>query len=473
MRQPAEPLLKLAAILGAAAVGALTLAAPVAIASPPPRLERAIDWYHWQPSTRALEGRSHLVGSNAVLGLASMSALTPVRAQYGIQVIDTYPRLRAAVVSVTRSLLEGAPGDHRIRYLSPLGQSRSLMAMPDDPMLSAASPNGSPYEWQFESAHVDRALDYTQGSPSILVGTIDTGTADVPDLTGKVDQRWTVSAKGKVARELHPFDVVGHGTAVASLIAANVGDGFGMAGFGGASHLVVVHAWTLTDLATAAALMKLDALGVRIVNMSFGGPHPETPIMLDAIHKAATDGMLLVAAAGNSSRAVAHPAADLQPPGGVRSYGLAVGASDVHGNLAPFSNWGANLSVIAPGSYDGPCSGVLTAVVPVGTAFDGSCSPIWTGAGGAYYTYVSGTSFAAPEVAGIAALIWAVRPQLKNYQVAGIIKQAAERTSGLTAATGCGLLDAGAALALATRLSSSEWAVTSSGGAACSATGQD
>jgi subtilisin family serine protease len=104
---------------------------------------------------------------------------------------------------------------------------------------------------------------------------------------------------------------------------------------------------------------------------------------------------------------------------------------------------------------------------------DGSCYSTWVGNGGAYYAYVSGTSFASPEVAGIAALIWAARPQLKNYQVADIIKQSAQRSDGWTATTGCGVLDAGAALELATSLSSSEWATADAGGSTCSATGQN
>ncbi len=223
-----------------------------------------------------------------------------------------------------------------------------------------------------------------------------------------------------------------------------------MAGFGGATHLIAVRAQALTDTEVAVALMKLDKLGVRIVNMSFGEDAPEGPMLRDAIHKAAADGMLLVAAAGNSSAAVAYPAADLQPPGGGPSYGLAVGATDVTGGLADFSNSGERLSLVAPGGYQGPCSGVLVTVAPL-TAFDGSCYPYWTGDAGAIYAYVPGTSFSAPEVAGVAALIWAKRPELKNYQVAAIIKQSARRDGvGWTPTMGCGVLDAGAALELAT-----------------------
>ncbi len=91
--------------------------------------------------------------------------------------------------------------------------------------------------------------------------------------------------------------------------------------------------------------------------MSFGGPEPDAPIVVDAIHKAAADGMLLVAAIGNNDGFAGYPAADLQPPGGARSYGLAVGASDGVGTRASFSNSGRHLSLLAPGRRVGAVLG--------------------------------------------------------------------------------------------------------------------
>ena len=169
------------------------------------------------------------------------------------------------------------------------------------------------------------------------------------------------------------------------------------------------------------------------------------------------------------------PAADLQPRDGGRSYGLAVGATDMGGTLWDRSNYGRHLSLVAPGNYGGTCSGVLVAL-PQANAFQESnyCYPQWTGAGGSQYGYIAGTSFAAPEVAGIAALIWAARPQLKNYQVAEIIKQSARRSpgQGWTPTMGCGKLDAGAALELATSRSAAEWAnLGPADSAPCSADG--
>jgi subtilisin family serine protease len=453
-------------------VAAALLCAPFAAtaartpASPAPTHVRQMHWYHWHPFANAKDTRESRYGRRAVVGLEFMGDLAALRAQYALTHVRALPQLRAASVTVDRRglrhLLAVGPTDARIRYIQPDGPARRPLAMPNDPLLSTVdTASALPYEWQFAAAHVDRALDYTHGSPSVVVGTIDTGLGDVPDLAGKVDGRYDIATDGTLAAVATPEanDDAGHGTAVASLIAANVGDGFGMAGFGGDSHIVAVRAddHGFSDAAVAAALMKLDSLGVRIVNLSIGGTQPDGPVLLDAIHKSAADGMLLVAAAGNDRDYVGYPAADLQPTGGTRGYGLAVGASDLTGNLASFSNSGRHLSLLAPGSYSGPCSGVLVAITPV-SELDQTCYPMWAGAGGARYAYLAGTSFAAPEVAGIAALIWAVRPGLKNYQVADIIKaSAARKAPGWTPTAGCGLLEAGAALALATSRPASAW----------------
>jgi len=441
--------------------------------SPPPKpSDHRMHWYRSQPSARTLQSRAGAFGSVAVLGLESMRDLASLRETYGFEHVQAFPGLHAAAVNVDpsrlRLLLANAPGDSRIRYVTPVGPSRRFLGLPNDPLLQTVDRwTALPFEWQFGVSGVERALELSPGSPSIVVGVIDTGVADVPDLAGKVDARWSLGQNREPVAE--GFDVVGHGTAVASLIAANTNDGFGMAGFGGATHVISFRLDDLSDPAIAVAITKLVSLGVRIINMSIGGTRPDTPILVDALHKAAAEGVLLVAAAGNSQRAVSYPAADLQPAGGGPSFGLAVGASDFSGNLAGFSNRGEHLSLLAPGDHSGPCSGVLVAIPPLTEALDDpiySCHPIWPGEDGARYAYVPGTSFSAPEVSGIAALIWAARPELKNYEVADILKQSAQRgATGWTPTMGCGRLDAAAALELATGRSTP--------GAPCSASGAE
>ena len=73
--------------------------------------------------------------------------------------------------------------------------------MPNDPLLRSIDPStGQPYEWQFAASHVDRALDHTAGDPSIVVGIIDSGVDAVPDLAGKLDGLWSVSATARSPR---------------------------------------------------------------------------------------------------------------------------------------------------------------------------------------------------------------------------------------------------------------------------------
>jgi subtilisin family serine protease len=492
----------LAAVLAAAIAAAATVVAPSAAAplhdhpiakrsqSPTraaasrPRPNGGMTWFRWHRAAGPRGSQTSRFGSSVVIGLESMQDLALLRARYGFSRARPIPALRAATVSIDRKhlrvLLDEGPADPRLRYVSPLGPPRTVMGMPNDPLVQSFDPStGQPYEWQFTASHVERALDHTAGDPSIVVGIIDSGVRVVPDLEGKVDGLWSVAPHGPVTSNALSTgnDDTGHGTAVASLIAANLGDGFGMAGFGGAAHVIAIHAGYegfFDDTAIAIALMKLDSLGVRIVNMSLGGPAPSQPIMVDAIHKAAADGILLVAASGNAHGDVSWPAAALQPSGGGRSFGLAVGASNIDGRLADFSNAGKHLSLVAPGASGDTCSGVLVALPPT-NMFEGSyCFPQLAQAGEARYGYLRGTSFAAPEVSGVAALIWAARPTLSNYQVADIIKQSARRNTGSdwNPNVGCGVLDAGAALDLAMSRSAAEWSARStSTDAVCSVDG--
>jgi subtilisin family serine protease len=441
--------------------------ATTTVASAPPNPGREMHWFRSHTAARSLERGAARFGSTAVIGLESMRDLASLRRSYGFEAVQAMPALRAARVRVDagqlRAFLAHATGDRRLRYVSPVGPPRRASSMPNDPLVESVDPKTKrPYEWQFASTNLGGALDLTAGDPRIQVGVIDTGVDAVPDLAGKIDGLYDVTANGmQLSASAAGNDDYGHGTAVASLIAANDGDGFGMTGFGGAAHVIGVHAddqGRFYDADLAQAIAKLDALGVRIVNLSVGGSEPSSPILVDAIDKAASDGMLIVAASGNEGGPVDWPAALLQPSGGGESYGLAVGATNAEGSYASFSSFGKHLSLVAPGIFTGDCSGVLVAL-PRRNQLSDTCYPQWTGSGGAEYGYVAGTSFAAPEVAGIAALVWAARPELKNYQVADIIKASADRDAGAgwTPTLGCGRLDAAAAVALALSRTAAEW----------------
>ncbi len=212
-----------------------------------PRLRsKRMHWYHWHPAARSLQGRAAKFGSRVVIGLESMHDLAALRERYGFDRVLAIPALHAVQVSVdaaqVRELLANAPTDRRVRYVAPVGPLRRTTSMPNDPFLNTIDPaTGLPYQWTFAAAHVDKALDFTPGSPRVVVGVIDTGIDNVPDLAGKIDSLWTVNGTQVVeVSVLEGNDDFGHGTAVASVIAANVDDDFGMAGSGGETHVIGV-----------------------------------------------------------------------------------------------------------------------------------------------------------------------------------------------------------------------------------------
>jgi cyanobactin maturation PatA/PatG family protease len=139
----------------------------------------------------------------------------------------------------------------------------------------------------------------------------------------------------------------------------------------------------------ARALLQVLQAGANIINISGGQfSHSGTahPVLADAVRTCAKNGALIVAAAGNQGCDCLHI------PGSLPSV-LAVGAMNVHGEPLPFSNWGADYQaqgILAPGEN-------ILGAVPGGKTSTGS-----------------GTSFATPIVAGVAALLLSL--QLKRGQ---------------------------------------------------------
>jgi subtilisin family serine protease len=397
-------------------------------------------------------------GGQAVVGLAAGAPAARVAADYGVARVSADPRLRAITVAAAPRRLARLAArsrfDARIRYVEPVERS-ALAHRRNDPLTFTVDPSTSqPYEWSFKQVGLDRALNVTAGSRDILVGIVDSGVGDVPDLAGKVAATYFVPTQGSSAD-----DTNGHGTFVASIIAARNDDGAGLAGFCGACRIVVYRDSQLSTSTTATGIRQLVDANVKIINLSLGR-YGSTFVMTDALNYAASNGVLVVASAGNDGvNRVMSPAADVQAQGGVASSGLAVGASDASGRRARFSNYGDRLSLLAPGSFRGDCkTGIAGALPATATLFDGSCTLKFTDAAGTRYAYANGTSFSAPIVAGVAALVWAVRPDLTATQVAEIIEQTATRPAGTgwTSDAGWGVVDAAAAVAYAAGKSSAD-----------------
>jgi subtilisin family serine protease len=392
----------------------------------------------------------------AVVGLALGTATVDLGPR--ISIVGSDPALHAVEVSgdpaelaALESTLEREPG---LRYVEPLEQEFEQHQRSDPATFTIDPSTGVPYEWAFDHVGLDRALNITPGDSRILVGIVDSGWSAIPEISSKVAESWYFTNEGT-----NSYDTEGHGTFVASLIAAQNDDTYGLAGYCGACRIIPFRVVNLNSLTVAAAIIKLVDEQVRIINLSLGGG--PSLILLDAVEYAISKGVLLVASSGNDGIGqVAYPAAWLTGDGGALGYGLSVGATGPDDQRISFSNWGTRLSLVAPGAGTSCSTAILGAISVPASDFDttGGCSRIVDIGNGQRYAYASGTSFSAPEVAGVAALVMAARPDMSNAQVANVIEQSATRPAGVgwQPDVGWGALNAAAALEMATGRSSAD-----------------
>jgi subtilisin family serine protease len=378
-------------------------------------------------------------GERLVVGYRTEVDLAAALHGTGAVVLRRLPALRAAEVRTLEpaARLQRAPG---IRFVSrPVARGAAA-----EPALAVTPSSPAGLEWEYHGTHEDGVPDSVlRSAASVRIAVIDTG-ADLtaPDLAAKSPTSYNTRAGGTDVR-----DDNGHGTFVASIAAGSVTNGEGIAGFGGDAQLLVVKAGpgdgTFTDVDEAAGITYAIDHGARIINLSFGGSGT-TSIERNAVHYAIDHGALVVAAAGNEfgrGNPVEYPAALLQPVGsdGAGGAGLSVGASTQAGARARFSNTGSWISLAAPGeNVFGDLSSLSAAAMYPRSPLPGSQSGI--------YGYSSGTSFASPQVAGAAALVWGANPQLTAQQVAQILKQTASGDGRWTPDLGFGVIDVAAAV---------------------------
>ncbi|WP_448574539.1 S8 family peptidase [Thermomicrobium sp.] len=223
------------------------------------------------------------------------------------------------------------------------------------------------------------AWDDTIGRAEVAVAVIDSGVAaSHPDLAGKL-----LPGYDYLRRDADPDDEVGHGTAVAGIIAA-AADGRGMVG--GAPGIKIVPLKVgdqigASSLSIAEAVYGAIERGVQVINLSLGADTPSGALER-AIEQAYARGIVVVAAAGNTPDSVTFPASYPEV--------IAVGGATADGKrLASFTSRLTRVDLIAP------AENVLT------TTWDGQESS---------WDRRTGTSFAAPMVSATAALVRSIAP---------------------------------------------------------------
>lgn len=343
----------------------------------------------------------------------------------------------------------------RVRWIEPT-RPRALLA---EPSSSIDASTGQPFDWAYDAVNAGPAIAAVGGGSATSVAVVDSGVDGThPDLAGRIR-----SGRDVAFGQRDTTDAVGHGTFVAGLITAIDGNGIGTRGVAGNTAVVPIRVTTtgsITSANAAAGIVAAVDAGASVVNLSFGGPTISAAERA-ALDYAASRNVLVVAAAGNtrtSGNVTVFPAAAI---GGVRGgwgNGISVGAVDPNGKPAPFStsNDGVTLSAPGAGSAEDCGDGVFSTIPQQATLWsDGGClRTVSSGSGsGGRYGYAEGTSFAAPIVAGGAALVRAANPRLSAAQTADVLRRTSRQTFGVgwNSRTGAGVVDLAAAVGAARR----------------------
>ena len=249
-----------------------------------------------------------------------------------------------------------------------------IVATPTDPLYASN-------QWSLPQIGLPTAWNTSTGSASMIVAVIDTGVdAAHPDLSGKI----TTGANAGynfVGGNTNTADDHFHGTFVASIVAANTNNGAGGAGVCWACKIMPIKVLDSTGSgSTFNVAQGVDwavSHGAKVINLSLGSSSSDATLQT-AVNNAWTAGVIVVAASGNNNGPVLYPAA--------YANAIAVGSNNQAGVRSSFSNFGAELDIMAPGE----------------SVFGALCTCA-SYAGG--YGTGSGTSFAAPHLAGVVGLL--------------------------------------------------------------------
>jgi subtilisin family serine protease len=290
------------------------------------------------------------------------------------------------------------------------------------------------------------AWEVSKGSRDRVVAVVDTGVdSSHPDLAANM---WSAPAPfnveiggetirceagthgfNAVTKSCDPSDEYDHGTHVAGIIGARGNNGVGGAGVNWAASIMDIKfidstgSGTISDAIDAIefAVQVKQALGsdadVRVLNASWGWNGPPSQSLLDQINRAAASEMLFVAGAGNGGADRVSDDNDASPfyPASYDAPSVvAVAATDHDDALVNFSNYGAKgVHLGAPGAL------------------------IYSTIKGGLYDYWSGTSMAAPHVAGAASLVLS-RCALDTAALKGLLLDNVDPVSSLSGITTTG-----------------------------------
>ncbi len=331
-----------------------------------------------------------------------------------IEDLSDLDELDLSVLGVSPEDLEAIAGELDASDLIESVQKNYLFESdqaPDDPLYAA--------QQYLEQIRVPAAWDIALGSEAVTIAVVDSGV-DIshPDLVDRIAGGWNIYSNNGDYN-----DLTGHGTKVAGVAGAATNNAIGVAGVTWSAPLLAVR---VTDDRGRASARHLAAgilwsvnNGAKVINVSFA-PLWSNSVVRWAAERAWARGAIVVISTGNDS--------GVSGSGGYEQ-ALFVGAVGGDNLIAPFSDRGPFVDLVAPGV------GIRT----TGLAGD--------------YPLATGTSFAAPIVAGVIGLAWSVNPQLRTTTLADTLLDTAVDLGeqGEDGIYGRGLVDAVAAVTAASQ----------------------
>lgn len=298
--------------------------------------------------------------------------------------------------------------------------------------------------WGLDAIDAIHAYNAGYTGTGVTVAVIDSG-ADLqhPDLIGQLD----AASKDMFTFRNDLDDIDGHGTMVSQIIAGAKNNSYTHGVAFDAQIMALrtddpgtcasVDGCSFYDTDIAAAINYAVANGADVINISLGGPDPSLQVLMDAIANAVAAGVIIVVSAGNEGEngaimpeQSALDAIDAAGPGQV----IIAGSVNNLLVLSSFSNPAGSVAVYQEAFLTAPGEDVIVS--------------LWDEASNAYVLYlVSGTSFAAPHIAGAAALLIDAFPHLSAAQVVNLLFTTAVDLGapGIDSTYGQGFLDVGAA----------------------------
>ncbi len=279
-------------------------------------------------------------------------------------------------------------------------------------------------QWWHWDVHSPAAWDTSTGLTNLIVAVCDTGVqAAHPDLAANL----VLPGYNTYLNNTYVEDTVGHGTMVAGIVGAPGDNGLGLAGMAWKIKLLPIRITYADGVGSAYISDMAEGLsyaadhGAKVINCSFSGYSSST--IETAAKYARGKGAVVCFAAGNS-------ALDLSVGYLDSTNIIVVGATTAADTLATWSNYGLPIDLVAPGEN-------------ITTTYLGSS-----------YATGSGTSFASPVVAGLAALIFSVNPGLAPADVERVLKSTTRDlgVAGDDKLYGAGLVQADAAVLLAGKI---------------------